>query len=116
MFEEKIRKYVDDKLKDIWFTSKHWDGNNPNPVFYLSPFIRGYEIKIYAINENNIRCEINDTTMMNDFCSSSCVVSNWEKDHFKPIDDWIENFLSIPEIKLEIRNGKINFIKAKINV
>jgi len=120
-FEEKIRKYVDDKLKDIWFTSKHWDSINPNIVYYLSPIVHGYEIKVYAINENNIRCEFNDKSKYSDdirkyYCLSSCVVSDWQVDYFKQIDYWINNILTIPSVKPLHRMLKIYNIKKKIYV
>lgn len=121
MFEEEIRKYVDDKLKDIWFTSKHWDPTEPNIVHYLSPIVHGYEIKVYAINEVNIRCEFNDKSIFNGDirrhdCLSSCVVSDWQKDYFKQIDYWINNILTIPSVKPLHRRLKIYNIKKKIHI
>jgi len=119
MFEEEIRKYVEGKLKDIWFTSKHWDPDNPNVVHYLSPIVYGYEIKVYAINEINIRCEFNNKSInpngiwRND-CLSSCVVSDWQKNYFTQIDYWINNILSIPSVKPLHRNLKLYNIKKKI--
>jgi len=116
MFEEEI-KYIRERLKDIGLFEYQ---EIKNEFKFLIIANSMYSFSIRYINNDNLRCELNKKEVMGGVVfagkiMTSCIISKWQnrEKRIKHVEDWIENFLIIPEIKLLLRNKKINKIKDK---
>ena len=111
MFEEEI-EYIDKRLLELGLFDYKEQQNDMTFILSLN---NTYKFRIRYINTNNLKCELTKSEVLGGMIfagkvMSSCVISDWQNKggRMKEINDWIENFLLIPEIRLLMRSKKIN--------
>lgn len=112
--KSEITEYINERLTDLGFFEYK---KEPDTYKNLGIFNNMYNISVREINpSSNIRCELHKKEIIGGVAfagklCTSCVVSDWHKDKYKEIDNWIDNILLIPDIILRIRNNKIKKIQ-----
>ena len=114
---KKEKQHINTRLKELGFFEYEEDAC----IKYTLLNNNIYTIILRTINVNNLRCELTKKEVIGGMVfagkvMTSCVISDWQRNRFDVIDGWIDNFLSIPEMKSIIRSIKIKKIKNHDNI